>query len=82
MLFVVFVFRPTMNYVFNYNDDEIINNKNRRVRFADDQVVHYHLSDQERNMKRTAYKKIRIQSRHYRKMDHLCYLMEGLKIKK
>lgn len=80
ILFLVFVFRPSMNYISdtfygtNYNDTK------KRVRFADDEIIHYHLSEQERNMKRKAYKKIRKQSKHYRQMDHLSYLMNKLKI--
>ena len=82
ILFLVLVFRPSLNYIsdtyfgtkYNTNDNK------KRVRFTDDKVIHYHLSEQERNMKRKAYKKIRKQSKHYRQMDHLSYLMDKLKI--
>ncbi len=69
LLFLVFV----TNYIFNRNNK-------RKVRFTNDQVFHYHLSEQERNMKKKAYKRIRRQSKHYRQIDYLCYLMEDLKI--
>ncbi len=66
----------------NYISDTLFGTKNtkKRVRFANDEIIHYHLSDQERNMKRKAYKQIRKQSKHYNNMDDLCYLMEDLKI--
>jgi len=80
ILFLIFVFRPSMNYISdtfygtNYNDTK------KRVRFTDDKIIHYHLSEQEKNMKKKAYQRIRRQSKHYRKMDQLSYLMEDLKI--
>ena len=71
-LLMIIVVRPTFNYIFNDNK--------RRVRFATDEVKVYHLSKQERKMKKDAYKRINKESKHYRKMHQLCYLMEDLKI--
>ena len=74
LLFVVtpIVLTPLFNYIFG--------EKKRRVRFAADEVKVYHLSKSERKMKKDAYKRISISSRHYRKMDTLCWFMDNLSI--
>ena len=64
----------------NYNNITNEYNPKRRVRFTKDEVVYYRLTPQERNMKRMAYKKIRIQSKHYIRMDRLRWTMEGMKL--
>lgn len=86
IIFLIFVFPKIMNYICdtyfgtNYRNKPINNNGKRKVRFADDEVKHYHLSQQEKNMKRKAYRQIRKQSNHYRQVDQLCWSIEGLKI--
>ena len=72
LIFVVYIVRPTFNYIFQ--------NRKRKVRFATNEIKYYHLSKQERKMKRKAYKEITKSVNHYSKINDLCSLMEDLKI--
>jgi len=55
-------------------------NNKRRVTFTTNEVKYYHLSNEERKMKKDTIRRVRRQSRHYRQMDYLCYAMDNLKI--
>ena len=79
LIFCFFLSIFCIKCIFNEIYDKLFNNK-RRVRFTADEVKVYHLSKQERQMKKDAYKRINKESKHYRKMHQLCYLMEDLKI--
>ena len=81
------IFTPTMNYFFdtyfgtNYRKSSMKTKSTKKsVSFSSKEVVYYHLSTQERNMKRKAYKEVCKSSKHYRRMHYLTRMMNGLKI--
>ena len=86
ILFITMIFTPVMNYYFdtyfgtNYQNKTNSKSTKKSVSFSNDEVVHYYLSSQERNMKRKAYKEVCKSSDHYRRMDYLNNMMNGLKI--
>ena len=86
IIFFVFIFTPIMNYISDnyfgtkYCNKPINSNEKRRVRFADDEVKLYHLSQEERSMKSKAYRQITKEANHYRRVTNLCWLIEDLKI--
>ena len=55
-------------------------NKKRIVTFAENNIITYNLTKQERQMKKLAYKRVKISSRHYMRMDEITYMMNNLNI--
>jgi len=64
---------------FTNPQNDLFKNK-KSVSFTTSEVKHYHLSYQERNMKRKTYKQISKNARHYRQVDYLCHIMKDLKL--
>ena len=94
MLLILFVFLLIVSFtvqIFIYTMNEISDRilgtnynktfkEEKTVRFASDEIITYNLSNEERQMKKDAYKKIRRSTRHYRRMEQLTRMMDNLNI--